>query len=158
MFKNLKETFWVRIFAFVKIPLLYFARPRIIEMSDEVCIVSLPYTRMNKNHLGSLYFGALCIGADAAGGLIAMRLLRKLSRKKGSLIFKDFQAKFLKRAEGETHFTCNDGSAIAEAVARAALTFERIDLPVHVTATVPKKFGSEPVAEFVLTLSLKVRK
>ena len=140
-----------------KIPLLYFARPRIVSMTDAECVIALPFTRMNKNHLGSLYFGALCIGADAAGGMISMRLLKQVKKGKGSLIFKDFKANFLKRAEGETFFTCKDGPAIQAAVAKAAETFERVDLPVHVTATVPKKFGNEPVAEFVLTLSLKVR-
>ena len=141
-----------------KIPLLAFARPRVVRMSDDECVVALPYSRMNKNHLGSLYFGALCIGADAAGGLMAMRLLKKVKNGKGSLIFKDFKANFLKRAEGETFFTCKDGPAILAAVNQTASSFERVDLPVHVTATVPKKFGDEPVAEFILTLSLKVRK
>ena len=158
MLDHLKETLFVRAFAFAKIPLLYFAKPKVIRMDDEVCIISLPFSRMNKNHLGSLYFGAFCIGADAAGGLIAMRLLQKIKNGKGSLIFKDFQAKFLKRAEGETHFTCKDGEAIRAAVSRAEGSLERVELPVHVTATVPKKFGDEPVAEFVLTLSLKVKR
>jgi hypothetical protein len=113
---------------------------------------------LNKNHLGSMYFGALCIGAEATGGVIAMRLLQQMKGGKGSLIFKDFKANFLKRAEGETFFTCKQGLEIREAVERAAKTEERVDLPVHITATVPKKFGDEPVATFTLTLSLKVKK
>ena len=158
MFTSMKETFLVRAFAFSKIPLLFMAKPRVVNMTDDEAVISLPYTRVNKNHLGSMYFGALCIGADAAGGLIAMRLLNKLKTGKGSLIFKDFQAKFLKRAEGETFFTCKDGPAIRDAVNRASESLERVDIPVHVIATVPKKFGSEPVAEFILTLSLKVKR
>ena len=159
MFNSFKETVLVRAFALAKIPLLYFARPQVLNLSDEECVISLPFTRMNKNHLGSLYFGALCIGADAAGGLIAMRLLQKLKNgKKGSLIFKDFKAEFLKRAEGATIFTCKDGAAIQAAVRQAEESMERVDIPVHVIATVPKKFGNDPVATFVLTLSLKVKR
>ena len=105
-----------------------------------------------------MYFGALCIGADAAGGFIAAKALQKVKNGKGSLIFKDLSAKFLKRAEGRTLFTCNDGLAIKEAVKRAEESLERVDLPVTVIATVPDKFGEEPVAEFVLTLSMKVKK
>jgi hypothetical protein len=113
---------------------------------------------MNKNHLGSMYFGALCIGADAAGGFIAAKLLRELKGgTKGTLIFKDFQAKFLKRPEGDTWFTCRDGARIAEAIETSRMSGQRVDLPVQVVATVPSKFGTEPVAEFVLTLSLKVK-
>ena len=105
-----------------------------------------------------MYFGALCIGADAAGGFIAARALQKVKNGKGSLIFKDFQAKFLKRPEGRTLFTCKDGLAIKEAVIRAEESLERVEIPVTIIATVPEKSGDEPVAEFVLTLSLKVKK
>jgi acyl-coenzyme A thioesterase PaaI-like protein len=127
-------------------------------MTDDQCVLALPFTKLNKNHLGSMYFGALCIGAEATGGVIAMRLLQQLKDGKGSLIFKDFKANFLKRAEGETFFTCKQGLEIREAVERAAKTLERVELPVHITATVPKKLGDEPVATFTLTLSLKVKK
>ena len=105
-----------------------------------------------------MYFGALCIGADAAGGMIAAKLLAQLKGAKGSLIFKDFKANFLKRPEGDTIFTCKDGARIKAAVDQAHQSGERVDLPVHVIATVPSKFGDEPVATFVLTLSLKVKK
>jgi acyl-coenzyme A thioesterase PaaI-like protein len=158
MLENLKDTLFVRAFALAKVPLLFLTRPRVVEMTDDQCVLALPFTKLNKNHLGSMYFGALCIGAEATGGVIAMRLLQQLKDGKGSLIFKDFKANFLKRAEGETFFTCKQGLEIREAVERAAKTLERVELPVHITATVPKKLGDEPVATFTLTLSLKVKK
>ena len=74
-----------------------------------------------------------------------------------SLIFKDFRAEFLKRAEGDVLFTCEDGAGISELVRRARGSGERENMPVRVTATVPTEFGSEPVAKFELTLSLKRR-
>ncbi|NDG84549.1 MAG: DUF4442 domain-containing protein [Proteobacteria bacterium] len=154
----LKETLFLKLFSFAKIPLLFAAGPRIVTLSDDSCVISLPFKRGNRNHLGSMYFGALCIGADAAGGLIAAKLLRDLESGKGSLIFKDFKAEFLKRAEGETFFTCSNGAEIKKAVEQAWSTGERVQLPVPVTATVPSKFGDEPVALFVLTLSLKVKR
>lgn len=105
-----------------------------------------------------MYFGTLCIGADIAGGYIMARLLGNTKKMKPSFVFKDFQAKFLKRPEGDTHFTCKDGLAIRDAVKKAQDTLERVELPVKVIATVPKVSGDEPVAEFVLTLSMKVKK
>jgi acyl-coenzyme A thioesterase PaaI-like protein len=153
-----KETALVRAYALAKIPLLFFAGPTIIALNDERCEVSLPYSKRNKNHLNSMYFGALCIGADIAGGLIAQRLLDQLPRgKKGALIFKDFKADFLKRAEGDTVFTCLEGPQIRALIERCTASGEREDIPVRVTATVPSKFGSEPVAEFILSLSIKVK-
>jgi acyl-coenzyme A thioesterase PaaI-like protein len=154
---SIKETLFLRLFSISKIPLLYAAGPKVVSLSDEACVISLPFRRGNKNHLGSMYFGALCIGADAAGGLIAAKLLRELKTGKGSLIFKDFKADFLKRAEGETFFSCSVGAEIKAAVEKAASTGERVELPVPVIATVPSRFGSDPVAKFTLTLSLKVR-
>ncbi len=155
---SIKETIFLRAFAFYKIPLLFFVNPSVVKMTEEEVVIAIPFHRRNKNHLGSMYFGTLCIGADAAGGFIAARALQKVKNGKGSLIFKDFQAKFLKRPEGRTLFTCKDGLAIQEAVKRAEESLERVDLPVTIIATVPEKSVDEPVAEFVLTLSLKVKK
>jgi len=158
MKNSFKDTLFLRAFAFTKIPLLFFVNPSVVKMTEEEVVVSIPFSRRNKNHLGSMYFGALCIAADAAGGIIAAKALQKVAKgKKGSLIFKDFQAKFFKRPEGRTLFTCKDGLAIKAAVQKAEETLERVDLPVTIITTVPEKFGEEPVAEFVLTLSLKVK-
>lgn len=155
---SFKDTLFLRAFSFYKIPLLFFVNPSVVKMDDDEAVIAIPFLRRNKNHLGSMYFGTLCIGADAAGGIFAAHALQKVKNGKGSLIFKDFKANFLKRPEGKTYFTCKDGKAIAEAVKKADETLERVDLPVTIIATVPEKSGSEPVAEFVLTLSLKVKK
>lgn len=155
---SFKDTLFLRAFSFAKIPLLFFVNPSVVRMTEEEVVVAIPFLRRNRNHLGSMYFGTLCVGADAAGGLIAAKALEKVKNGKGSLIFKDFQAKFLKRPEGRTYFTCKDGLAIREAVRRADESLERVELPVRIVATVPEKSGEEPVAEFTLTLSLKVKK
>lgn len=149
-----KETFFLRAFGFTKVPLLYLAGPAVEQMSDDVAVISVPFHKRNRNHVGSLYFGALCIGADCAGGIMAMREIQK-QKGKWTFVFKDMNAKFLKRAEGKTLFTCKDGPQIREAVQKAAESMERIEVPVKVIATVPSKTGNEAVAEFVLTLSMK---
>jgi acyl-coenzyme A thioesterase PaaI-like protein len=103
-----------------------------------------------------MYFGVLAAGADCAGGLIAMRQIREEGNQV-NLIFKDFHADFLKRAEGDVLFTCEEGSAIRELVRKTLISGERENMPVHIVATVPSKLGSEPVAKFTLTLSLKLK-
>jgi acyl-coenzyme A thioesterase PaaI-like protein len=151
-----RETARLRAFGFLKIPLLFFVSPSVIELSDQRCVVKVPLKRRTKNHLGSMYFGVLACGADCAGGLIAWRLIER-SGKKVSLIFKDFHAEFLKRAEGDVYFTSEDGERVAALVEQALKTGERVHEAVHITATVPSKTGDEPVAKFTLTLSLKRR-
>jgi acyl-coenzyme A thioesterase PaaI-like protein len=153
---RLRDTLFLRFFTFMKIPLLYYVRPVIEELDDEKCVVRIPLRRRTRNHLNAMYFGVLAAGADCAGGFMAMRLIQK-DGGRVSLLFKDFKADFLKRAEGDVLFTCSGGEAIRRAVEEAMRTSERMNHPVHVTATVPSRFGSEPVAEFELTLSLKKR-
>lgn len=146
----------LRFFGFTKIPMLYYCRPTVLELNDERVVMKIPLTRRTRNHLGSMYFGALCVGADAAGGLIAMNGVRK-SKKNISLVFKDMSVRFLKRAEGDVVFTCTQGRAIGALVRAAVESAERVEMPVEVVATVPDKLGDEPVAQFTLTLSLKRR-
>lgn len=155
--KALKDTLFLRGFGLMKIPMLFFISPSVVELSETRCVVKVPLSRRTMNHLRSMYFGALAAGADCAGGLIAMRLIQSEGEGKVSLIFKDFHAEFLKRAEGDVFFTCEQGEEIQELVRKAIETGERENLAVRVTATVPSRLGDEPVARFVLTLSLKRR-
>lgn len=152
---NWKATAWVRLWSFLRVPALWYVRPSVVELTDERAVVKIPFRRRTKNHLGSMYFGVLCMGADCAGGLIAMKRIRD-SGYRVSLLFKDFTAEFLRRAEGPAHFTCSEGQAIGDLVEAALASEERQNLPVTVVATVPS-VDHVPVARFVLTLSLKKR-
>src|SRR5688572_8350331 len=113
--EKLRETAFLRAFGFLKVPVLFFISPSVVEANDQRCVVKVPLNRRTKNHLRSMYFGALAAGADAAGGLIAMRLIQEEGNKV-SLIFKDFHAEFLKRAEGDVLFTCEQGAEIRNLV------------------------------------------
>lgn len=150
-----RETFTLRLFALKKIPLLFYVGVSVRELSHERMVVRIPLRRRTRNHLGSMYFGALCIGADVAPGAFAMYLIRQ-QPVNITMIFKDFQAEFLKRAEGDVDFVCAQGKEIAELVAQAAISEERVERQVDVIATVPS-LSDEPVARFKLTLSLKRR-
>ena len=149
-----RDTFYLRAFGLLKVPVIFFIGPSVVELSNQRCVVKVPLNRRTKNHLNSMYFGVLAAGADTAGGLIAMRTIQEEGNSV-NLIFKDFQAHFLKRAEGDVLFTCEDGEAVRKLVHQAMESGVRENLSVRVIATVPSKLGSEPVAEFTLTLSLK---
>ena len=151
-----RETVFLRLWSLMNVRLLWFVRPSVVYRSDEKVIVRIPLNRRTRNHLRSMYFGVLCAGADCAGGLLAMQLIER-SGSAVSLIFKDFNAQFLKRAEGDVYFTCADGAVIAALVEKTISSGERQNATVRVTATVPSRSAEEPVAEFALTLSLKKR-
>jgi acyl-coenzyme A thioesterase PaaI-like protein len=156
MKRDFKATMGVRFWALRNVFLLWFVSPSVIEVNGERCVVRIPLSWKTKNHLGSMYFGALAIGADIAGGLIAFHLMEK-SRARASFVFKDMKAEFLKRPESDVVFRCEDGAEIRELLERTMATGERQQTTVHVVATAPDKLGDEPVARFALTLSLKKR-
>ena len=137
-----------------KIPMIWYCKPSVVEIDEDHCVLKIKLKRKTKNHVNSMYIGALTVGADLAGGILALELVNKSGRKMNP-VFKDMQANYLKRAEGHVYFTCTEGGKIKEMVQKAVDTGERINQPVNITATVPNKLGNEPVAEFVLTLSLK---
>lgn len=149
-----RDTAMIRMFGMLKVPMLFWIRPSVIELSDERCEIKIPLSRRTKNHLNSMYFGVLACGADCAGGLSAMKQILQ-SDQKVSLAFKEFDAKFLKRAEADTHFICEQGAEIKEFVQMVLASEERHNMPVKIKATCPSKFGDEAVAEFTLILSLK---
>jgi len=154
-FGLLKETWMLRLFGITKVPLLFACRPRVTALNEQGCAVEISLNRTTRNHLGSMYFGALCIGADCAGGLLAYRLIQQ-SGKKVSLVFKDFEARFLKRPTGDVEFRCNQGPEIREFVERVLSGGERLEMPVDIVARVPRgQVPDEIVAQFRLTLSLK---
>ena len=154
-FQLFRQTVQLRVLGWLRIPLLSAVRPTLVALDEAHCVVKVPLRRFTRNHLGSMYFGALAIGADCAGGLLAVELIRR--RRAGlALVFKAFKADFLKRPEGDVYFTCADGPAITALVEQTLATGERQTGPVRVTGAVRMADGSmETVAEFTLELSLK---
>src|SRR4051794_37754738 len=143
-------TLYLRYFGLRKIPLLFFVKPTVVHWTPERVEFKIPLRRRTKNHLGSMYFAVLAAGADLAAGFLAMQAIRK-SKEPVSLIFRNMQADFLKRAEGDVHFICEDGVLVTDLVQKAIETGECVELPVPVIATCPTKLGDELVARFTLT-------
>jgi acyl-coenzyme A thioesterase PaaI-like protein len=152
--EQLKETFKVRLFGFSKIPLIWWVNPSVVAVGLDRTEIVIPLTRRTQNHLKSMYFGALAIGADLAGGLLFMNLMSKAGLK-ASFVFKDMNAQFLKRADGDVHFVSESGKGVEELVRRVSESPERQETKVEIKALVPKKYGDDPVAIFTLTLSVK---
>ncbi len=150
-----KETLKVRLWSLSNVFFLFIARPKIVELNENRCVVRVPLNWITRRRdIHAMYLGTLCMGADVAAGLIAFHIV-ETRRERVSFIFKDIKGSFLKRAEGDVLFTNNDGPVVVDLIRRALETGERQEATVHVTATVPKKLGEEPVAQFELTLSIK---
>lgn len=142
-------------FGCFKVPLIGYLHPRLITLNDKEIVIKLPLTRRSKNHLHSMYFGALAVGADLAGGLHGFYHARQ-AKLKVSLAFKSFQAQFLKRPESDVYFICTMGEDVKEMIAESKKTGQRINKPLLITACTNYPQQSEDVARFVLELSLRV--
>jgi acyl-coenzyme A thioesterase PaaI-like protein len=144
--------FWA--FGIARIPMLAFVGARFVELSDIRSVIKIPLGYRTKNHLGSMYFGAMAVGADVTIGGLALHLIRK-KRVKVQMIFKDFKADYRKRAEADTLFVCDEGRQINEMIEEAMRSPDRINRTIGAYALVPDRLGEEPVATFELTLSLR---
>jgi len=138
----------------MKVPMIFYCKPSVIEISSKSVTLKIPFIRRNRNHLGSMYLGALCVGADITSALLSLSIIKE-SGKKILPIFKDFKADYYKRAEGDVHFVCNQGDEIQNMIEEVIQNKVRINKKIDVLAYVPSKLNEEVVAKFSLTLSLK---
>ena len=151
------NTLAVRLWSFQNVFFLWLAKPSVVQLDESGCVIRIPLNwRTRRRDIHAMYLGVLCMGADVAAGLPAFDLVRR-RKVRVSFIFKDIKAEFLKRAEGDVHFTNADGPLIQGLIDRALASGVREEATVRVTATVPSRLGTEAVARFELTLSIKRR-
>ncbi len=151
---KVRATLMLRAFGYLKVPLIAWVGPVVEELDAAHCVVRVPLRRRTKNHVNSLYIAVFTVGADVTGGMLAMETIRAHGSRV-VLLFKDMQAEFLARAEDDVTFRCDEGAAVRAAVDQAMATGERVNVPVHIVATVPRKRGDTPIARFTMTLTLK---
>lgn len=158
MLTELQKANWkFKLVGLFKIRMIGFVGARLVSYSEKETVIKIPLTWRTRNHLGSMYFGALATGADVAGAWIAFDYLDK-TRTQVSIVFKDQQSEFFKRADGDVFFTCKEGQKIAGAFEETVRDGERKNIQLDVIATVPEKYKEEPVAKFTMTLSMKAKK
>jgi len=144
------------IFGLVKIPLIFFVRPKIVELDNEKIVLKIPLRRRSRNHLKSMYLGALVIGADVASGFLAFIKQRESDRKM-SLVFKSLKGEFLKRPMSDVFFECINGKLIDEMIAESTKTGDRITRPSIINVFTNYYGEKEHVAVFELQVSIKVK-
>jgi hypothetical protein len=143
-------------FGKTKVPLIGYVKPKLIQINHQKIMIKLSCSRRNKNHLNSMYFGALCIGADLAGGFHGL-YHAKQSGLDVSLAFKSFEANFICRPESDVYFVSEMGYVVQNMLAESEKTRERVNHIIDVNAYVNYFSSPETVATFKLELSLKIK-
>ena len=136
-----------------KIPMIAFVRPKLVQLDAHTSKVNVKLRRRTKNHLSSMYFGSLAVGADVAAGLHAF-YFAELSGARISFAFKAVKAEFLQRAMTDVQFISNEGQKVKAVFNEAMETKERVNKWIHVDV---KDSNGDVVATFEMEISVKVR-
>jgi hypothetical protein len=150
-----KLSWMIYALTFLKIPIIAFMRPKVLELSERRSVVQLKLNRRTKNHLGAMYFGALTVGAELTCALKAVELVF-LKKKKVNFLFKDFKAEFLQRAQGDVHFICEQTKDVENLIEKALASGNREEQLIKGKAFEISNLN-DPIMTFELTLSLKKR-
>ena len=150
---SIKKMRWLLfLLGFMKIPMIRYTKPKLLAIDDTTVRVKIKLRRRTKNHLNSMYFGALSVGADIAGGIQVFYFSKKMDRKV-SFAFKGMNAQFLKRAESDIIFESNEGQKIQKAMEKSLIEGSRINDSILVEA---KNDSGEIVATFEMIVSVRV--
>lgn len=136
-----------------KIPMVGYVRPRLIAADSEQISVKMRLRRRTRNHLKSMYFGSMSVGADLAAGLYTYYVAGE-NYKRMSFVFKSMSAEFHRRAETDVLFICREGKKLEQAVTQALESGERVHETVEVLV---QDQEGEIAATFQMTVSVKFK-
>ena len=157
--KYFKINSLLRAFSLIKIPLIAAVRPKIIELSKHKSIVRVKMGYVTRNHLNSMYFGALAIGAELSVGV---KIFEKIQVDKApvNFIFKDFDCRFHRRAQTDIDFCFLEPAKVDELVEKAIQSGDRVEMRFEGFALEKNKDplttpNEEKIMSYGLTLSVK---
>jgi len=136
-----------------KIPMLGFTSAKLVSINDTTVKVGIKLKRRTKNHLNSMYFGALAVGADVAGGIHAF-YFANVYHKTVAFAFKGMSCEFIKRAESDCVFISEDGKKVENAILKSIKTGDRVNETTHVNVF---DAANELVAIFEMIVSVKCK-
>jgi hypothetical protein len=151
---RMKNPVKFKMFLFSRLPSAFFSGIRIKEIDETRCIVTVPYKWFSKNPFRSTYFACLAMAAEMSTGAQAMMYVYKRIPPISMLVIK-MEVSYFKKAVGLTNFVSEDGQLIKNAINNAIESGESQKIVVKSIGT---NDAGEPVAEFFITWSFKVKK
>ncbi|HEY4111926.1 DUF4442 domain-containing protein [Puia sp.] len=144
----------VKLFLLTNLPSAFFSGLRIPEVDGDHCVVTVAYRWFTRNPFRSTYFACLSMAAEMSTGVLAMARVYKHTPSVSMLVVHS-EAAYFKKATGLTRFVCNDGAAIKAAVDQAIATGDSATVKARSIGT---NAAGDPIAEFFITWSFKVKK
>ena len=134
--------------------MVFYCRPKFHLISDEKTVLKIQLKRKTKNHLNSMYVGAMVVGAELAALFPVFDTGIRMGKNIPPVV-KNITAEYYMRAMGDTYFTCEQN--VKALLKEAIVSGERINKEVTINATCPS-ISEDIVAKFVLTRSVKEKK
>jgi hypothetical protein len=152
--KLIRSPLKVKLFLLTNLPSAFFAGLKIPEADEHRCVVTVPYRWFTKNPFRSTYFACLGMAAEMSTGVLAMANIYKRTPRVSMLVVQA-ESTYFKKATGITRFLCADGAAIRAAIQQSITTGEAATVK---TCSLGTNEAGDPVAEFFITWSFKVKK
>ena len=149
--QKLQRPLWFRFFLLKALPAAFFAGIKIHSLSSESATISIRFSWLTQNPFKSIYFACLAMAAEMSSGILALIHSQHI-KPNISMLVVGMKVDFHKKALGQIHFECQDGSMIHTAIENSMKT------QIGQTITTHSRGLNEdgvPVADFYITWSFK---
>jgi hypothetical protein len=150
--RSILNSWKLRLFMLGKLPMGLLAGLRVVAFDERKASVAIRLGYLTKNPFRSIYFACLAMAAELASGVQGIVLTADGAPV--SMLVVGLQGTFTKKAVGRVTFTCEDGPAIAEAIAGTRADGQPRTVPC---TSVGRDEAGDEVATFVLTWSFKAK-
>ncbi len=141
-----------RLFAVGKLPSLALWRVRITALDADACTITIPYGYRTQNPFRSTYFAAQAGAAELSTGALAM--LQLAGQPAASMLVTRFDSRYYKKVSETLTLVCEDGPAIAEAIAQTIADGKGRETVAYSRGYLP---DGQLASEFWVTWSFKRR-
>ena len=142
-----------RLYILFNLPMGWLAGMKIIDLTENHCITSVPFKWINKNPFKSVYFAVQSMAAELSTATACMVAIQGY-QPSIALIIVDMKGQFYKKATGKVFFTCLHQGQTYDTVAQALASKKAQTLSLK---TVGKMSDGTLVSEFTFTWSFKQR-
>jgi len=151
--KQVSSALKFRLYLLFNLPMGWLAGMKIIDLTENHCITSVPFKWINKNPFKSVYFAVQSMAAELSTATSCMVAIQG-HQPSIALIIVDMKGQFYKKATGKVFFTCLHQGQTYDTVAQALASKKAQTLSLK---TVGKMSDGTLVSEFTFTWSFKQR-
>jgi acyl-coenzyme A thioesterase PaaI-like protein len=150
--KKLRNYWQFSLFQIMKLPASWFVGIHVVEVNATRAVVSLPFRWSSTNPFKSIYFAALCAAAEMSTGLLVLIGIEEHGNF--SMLVKNFEAEFIKKANTATRFVCDDGTILQSKIDDSVVS--KVPFEIVLTST-GYNTSDEVVCTMKVTWALKPR-